>query len=67
MADKCDHVVRVSIHPSIRIGGASIGRCENKCLPGMVRCYKHADREAMAFMIRSMAKALKTHKGGNDG
>ena len=54
MTEKCNHITRVSVHPSVRVGGASLGRCENEALPGMTVCYLHADREAMAYQIRHL-------------
>lgn len=54
--DRCEYIHRVSLHPSIRIGGASLGRCINKALPGMRFCYIHSTREAMAHMIKTLSR-----------
>jgi len=55
----CSHVNRVSVHPSIRIGGTTIGRCSRPCLPRMTVCYEHATREALAYLIRSLHSELE--------
>lgn len=55
---QCCHIYRASLHPSIKIGGASLGRCEHEALPGMTVCWKHAEREAMAFWIDTLAKRV---------
>ena len=56
---RCNHENRVSIHPSIRVGGVSVGQCERKALPLMVVCEEHASREAMAMVIRQLARKAK--------
>jgi hypothetical protein len=66
--DRCEYVHRVSVHQSIKFGGASVGRCTNTALPGMCMCYIHAPREAMAMVIRLYAvkvnKYEETHEAG---
>ena len=57
--NQCSYINRVAIHESIKVGGASLGRCENECLPGMTVCYLHATREAMAYAIKLYAKKIK--------
>lgn len=52
--NRCEYIHRVSVHPSIKIGGASLGRCKNRALPGMRFCYIHSTREAMAYIIRNI-------------
>ena len=59
MPDKCDHVERVSIHPSIKIGGAAMGRCERDALPGMVVCGEHATRDALVMNIRTLSAKVE--------
>jgi len=53
--DACGHVDRVAIHPSIKIGGASIGVCDRKRLPGMTVCAWHADPDAVTMMMTQLA------------
>jgi hypothetical protein len=55
----CDHVDRVAIHPSVKMGGVAIGRCERKVLPGLVVCAWHADPAAVTMVMRDMDKELK--------
>lgn len=57
----CDHIDRVAVHPSIKFGGASIGKCEREVLPGMTCCAQHATREALGYWIRELAKRLAKH------
>jgi hypothetical protein len=57
---RCQHVHRLNVHPSIRIGGVSVGRCVNKALPGMVNCYIHTPREAMDYVIRSLFEKVQS-------
>ena len=56
---QCNHITRVAIHSSIKFGGASIGRCENECLPGMVVCWEHATREALVYAVKLYAKQVE--------
>lgn len=49
---RCRYIHRISVHPTIKVGGPSLGRCANTALPGMDQCYIHAPREAMAYAIR---------------
>lgn len=62
--NQCSHINRVAVHSSIKCGGASIGRCENECLPGMVVCWEHATREALVYAVRLYAKQV-LELGGN--
>jgi len=57
---RCVHEARVGIDPSIRFGGVSVGRCDRDALPLMVVCERHATREAMAMVIRQLAKQERT-------
>ena len=57
--ERCSFVWRVRIHPSIIIGGVSLGQCERKPLPEMNVCTEHADKEAMGLVIRVLARKLK--------
>lgn len=50
---KCDHVYRVSVHPSVKIGGVSVGQCEKDVLPGFVVCFEHVNKEALWMMLQS--------------
>lgn len=52
--EKCFFIYRVSVHPSVVVGGASLGPCKRHALPGMTVCSLHATREAMAYYIRQL-------------
>lgn len=47
----CDHSPTTS--------GVSMGQCERKALPGMTACYEHANRGALALMIRQQAREIE--------
>lgn len=49
---KCRFVKRASVHPSVVIGGASLGQCENEVVPGLVMCFEHADKEALSMLAQ---------------
>ena len=53
---KCCHVDRVSIHPSIKIGGSIVGECKNKVAPGMNCCWEHATKEALIYYVQTLLK-----------
>ena len=57
--ERCSHIPRGRVHPSVKIGGVSMGRCKNKALPGMDVCYIHANRDGMALAIRMYADKIK--------
>jgi hypothetical protein len=52
--NKCHHRYRVSVHPSIVIGGVFVGKCNRDALPLMTVCAEHADRWAMGVNIRDL-------------
>ena len=56
---RCSHINIVSVHPSVKIGGASIGQCQNECIPGLVVCAKHADKEALVILVKQLLKRIK--------
>lgn len=56
---KCDHRDRVQLHPSIKIGGFAIGRCERDALPGMVVCAWHATPDAITIQMNQLALRTK--------
>lgn len=56
MEEECNHVERVSVHSSIRIGGTSIGKCKNKVAPGLVCCWEHATKECLIYYVKSLLK-----------
>lgn len=55
---KCGRVLRVPIHPSVKIGGASVGVCDRECIRGMTVCVEHADKDAMKMLIDNLYKEL---------
>lgn len=65
-AKKCNRRHTVSIHPSVKIGGFTLGTCENDVLPGMVVCEYHADPSAVRMLVegltRDLAKARREGK-----
>ena len=56
---RCQHTHRLGVHPSVKIGGVSVGRCVNDALPGMVYCYIHTPKEALAYAIRSLDEKVR--------
>jgi len=58
--DQCDHIYRSGpLFKGHVLGGASLGRCENKVLPGFVVCHEHVNKEALIMMIRQLTKELE--------
>ncbi len=52
--EKCQHIFRAGpLHSSIKIGSASLGRCENDVFPGLVLCFEHASKDALAMLTRT--------------
>ena len=50
---RCSHVYRSGqLHPSIKIGGVSLGQCENECFPDLVVCLEHANKETLAMLAQ---------------
>jgi hypothetical protein len=37
----------------------SMGRCENECVPELVFCVVHAEKEAMALVIHQYKKKIE--------
>ena len=56
MNNQCSHINRVSVHSSIKHGGASVGRCKRECLPLLVVCELHAVSEAICMAMKELAK-----------
>lgn len=56
-AMKCNHIDRVPLHPSVKIGGPSAGQCENDVLPLLVVCEEHARPEAVRMAMEQLEKA----------
>lgn len=50
--ERCGYITRINVHSSVKIGGVSLGRCTNRCLPGMNVCYIHASRNALEYAIK---------------
>lgn len=61
---RCSHINRSGpLHPSIKVGGFSMGQCENECFPDLVVCYEHATKETLALLARQyMDKCKKLEK-----
>lgn len=59
MKNRCNHINRVAVHPSVVVGGASLGQCENQALPLLVKCVEHADRDAIKIAMEQMDKELQ--------
>lgn len=52
---QCDHVYRSGpLFAGHRLGGASLGRCENEAMEGFVVCFEHVNKEALAMMVRQL-------------
>jgi hypothetical protein len=56
---RCQHTQRLDVHPSVTIGGVSVERCVNDALPGMVYCYIHTPKEALAYAIRLLDEKVR--------
>jgi hypothetical protein len=56
MSTKCQKVFRVSIHPSIKMGGATVGKCQNDAAPGLNCCWEHAEKETLIHYIQMLLK-----------
>lgn len=59
MSDKCNYTKTVSVHPSVKIGGATVYECNNDTVPGMTVCYEHANKEALVYYIQTLLKENK--------
>lgn len=55
---KCNTVYRAQLHPSIVMGGVSIGECDKECIPGFVVCFEHVNKEALTMMLRSERRVI---------
>jgi hypothetical protein len=55
---QCQYVYRSGqLHPSIRIGGASLGQCQNKvCDEALLFCHEHINKDALLLLISMMRK-----------
>ena len=63
MKNKCNHIFRSGpLFKGHVSGGASLGRCENECVYGLVVCLEHADKEALYLMINSLVRELEAKK-----
>lgn len=58
MAKKCNRRHTVPIHPSVKIGGATVGVCGRDVLPGLVVCEYHADPSTVRLLVESLARDL---------
>jgi hypothetical protein len=63
MRDQCTYVYRSGpLLPErfgSQIGGVSMGRCQNKCVPGLVVCLEHANKDALLMMIQHLNHKLE--------
>lgn len=55
----CNKRFSVSIHPSVKIGGATFGFCGREVLPGMVVCEHHADPAAVRMLVEGLVRDLE--------
>ena len=62
MKNQCNHIFRSGPLVKGLHGGASLGRCNNKCVYGLVVCLEHADKEALYLMINSLVSKLEAKK-----
>jgi hypothetical protein len=69
LSELCEwEMTSAPLHPSVKIGAhIALGRCGNKALPGMIYCYIHSDREAMAMQIRRYYEESKNQRKENGG
>lgn len=57
---RCSYIFRSGpLHPSIKIGGVSLGQCPNERFPELVVCYEHATKDTLALLARQALRALK--------
>lgn len=60
---KCNHIFRSGqLHPSIKIGGVSLGECQNPVLKGFVVCFEHVDKASLSLMLRTKERELAAAK-----
>ena len=53
---KCGAPMRTAqLHPSIRIGGVTLERCERDVLPTMTVCELHASPDAVRIAMTALA------------
>jgi hypothetical protein len=50
----CNHVDRVALHSSFKLGGLAVGKCEREALPGMVMCAEHATPDAVEMAMQRL-------------
>jgi len=58
MRQVCSHIHRVSVHPSVVIGGASLGGCDKPALPGFTVCAEHVTKEALILKLQQTEEKL---------
>lgn len=59
-ANVCGKAMRLTVHDSVVVGGASVGACENECLPTMTVCEEHATPDAVRMLAQHLSKELET-------
>jgi hypothetical protein len=66
--EQCDHIFRSGpLFQGHILGGASLGRCPNKVLPGFVVCHEHVNKEALIMMIQQLTKEVERLKKRKHG
>jgi hypothetical protein len=63
---QCDVINRVSVHPSIKIGGVSVGQCPKVVLEGFVVCFEHVNKEALWMMVQHERRDLVKERKANE-
>jgi hypothetical protein len=57
---RCDYMRRSGpLFTGHMLGGASLGQCERKALPGFVVCAEHVDKAALLLRIRQLERELR--------
>jgi hypothetical protein len=56
---QCTQRFRASLGHGIIVGGASLGRCQNKCLPGFVVCHEHVTKDALILTVEQLQKEVE--------
>jgi len=54
----CSHIHRVSVHPSVVIGGASLGECDRPALRGLTVCFDHVTKDALLLKLQQTEAEL---------
>lgn len=60
---KCIHKYTLQVHPSVVIGGVSVGRCENESIPGTVVCFEHITKDTLMIMVDQLVRDYERETG----